>query len=285
MPGAAAAVWRTRDARRHRGTGSARRPAAGERLPGRPPRGDGASTRSTQSASTSGRAAASSTARPTRVAPGSRSPSTCPTSGRSTPPSSTADRLATVHLPRSLIACSPAGRPGARRSRARQSRDVIDELDRRWPGMRDRLCEAGPADPRAHQRVRRWRPGGASTPVGPGPWSTSSRPSRGAEAGAPAEGRRLDVGDRGGPGRGLLLPETHVSEEWTNRSRLIAPGGSASRSVLSAATGLPFVDPAGGHHVRYVRRRQQRPAPSGRRAGRAAASSTVTRPTRSGGAS
>jgi molybdopterin converting factor small subunit len=24
-------------------------------------------------------------------------------------------------------------------------RDAIDELDRRWPGVRDRLCEPGPA--------------------------------------------------------------------------------------------------------------------------------------------
>jgi molybdopterin converting factor small subunit len=46
--------------------------------------------------------------------------------------------------------------------------DVIDELDRRWPGMRDRLCEPGP---RIREHINVFVDGDRaelSTPVGPG---------------------------------------------------------------------------------------------------------------------
>ena len=51
--------------------------------------------------------------------------------------------MAVVHLPRSLIGLFP----GAARSvdiQAASVDELIGELERRWPGMRDRLCEAGP---------------------------------------------------------------------------------------------------------------------------------------------
>jgi molybdopterin converting factor small subunit len=51
--------------------------------------------------------------------------------------------VADVHLPRSLIGLFP----GAQRHveiPAASVNELIGELDRRWPGMRDRLCEAGP---------------------------------------------------------------------------------------------------------------------------------------------
>jgi molybdopterin converting factor small subunit len=44
---------------------------------------------------------------------------------------------------------------------------VIDELDRRWPGLRDRLCEAGP---RIREHINVFVDGDRvelSSPVGP----------------------------------------------------------------------------------------------------------------------
>ena len=52
--------------------------------------------------------------------------------------------MATVVLPRSLVALFP----GAERHLAVEGTTVgelIDTLDARWPGMRDRLCAPGPA--------------------------------------------------------------------------------------------------------------------------------------------
>jgi len=52
--------------------------------------------------------------------------------------------MATVVLPRSLVALFP----GADRHVAVEATTVgelIDGLDARWPGMRDRLCVPGPA--------------------------------------------------------------------------------------------------------------------------------------------
>ncbi len=51
--------------------------------------------------------------------------------------------MATVVLPRSLIALFPL----AQRQVAVTGgtvRELIDGLDTRWPGMRDRLCDPGP---------------------------------------------------------------------------------------------------------------------------------------------
>ena len=51
--------------------------------------------------------------------------------------------MATVVLPRSLIALFPL----AQRQVAVTGgtvRELVDGLDTRWPGMRDRLCDPGP---------------------------------------------------------------------------------------------------------------------------------------------
>ena len=45
---------------------------------------------------------------------------------------------------------------------------VIDALDGRWPGMRDRLCELEAAHPAPHQRLRRRRARDARDPPRPG---------------------------------------------------------------------------------------------------------------------
>ncbi|MDQ6793670.1 MAG: MoaD/ThiS family protein [Chloroflexota bacterium] len=52
--------------------------------------------------------------------------------------------MATVHLPRSLIALFP-GTPRQLESSGTTVREVIADLDTRVPGMWDRICEAGPA--------------------------------------------------------------------------------------------------------------------------------------------
>jgi sulfur-carrier protein len=52
--------------------------------------------------------------------------------------------VATVHLPRSLVTLFPDAPPRRIDLPVRTVTELIDELDRRWPGMRDRLCDAGP---------------------------------------------------------------------------------------------------------------------------------------------
>jgi molybdopterin converting factor small subunit len=52
--------------------------------------------------------------------------------------------VATVHLPRSLVTLFPDGPPRRLELAVASIADLVDELDRRWPGMRDRLCDAGP---------------------------------------------------------------------------------------------------------------------------------------------
>jgi molybdopterin converting factor small subunit len=51
--------------------------------------------------------------------------------------------MAIVHLPRSLAAMFP-GSPRLLELDAPTIAELIRELDRRWPGMWDRLCEPGP---------------------------------------------------------------------------------------------------------------------------------------------
>jgi molybdopterin converting factor small subunit len=76
--------------------------------------------------------------------------------------------VATVHLPRSLVTLFSD--PPPRRAEVDVSTlgGLIDELDARWPGMRDRLCEAD-ASLRDHINVyvdgERQRD--LSTPLGP----------------------------------------------------------------------------------------------------------------------
>jgi len=52
--------------------------------------------------------------------------------------------MATVMLPRSLIALFPAAEHRATVPGSTVG-EVIDGLDARWPGIRDRLCQPGPA--------------------------------------------------------------------------------------------------------------------------------------------
>ena len=51
---------------------------------------------------------------------------------------------ATVHLPRSLVTLFPDPPPRLYQASAETLGALVDELDARWPGMRDRLIEPGP---------------------------------------------------------------------------------------------------------------------------------------------
>jgi len=51
--------------------------------------------------------------------------------------------VADVHLPGTLTPLFP-GLPRRVDIEANDVHEVIDELERRWPGLRDRLCEPGP---------------------------------------------------------------------------------------------------------------------------------------------
>lgn len=52
--------------------------------------------------------------------------------------------MATVHLPRSLVTLFGDEPPRLLEIEAATLADLIEQLDARWPGMRDRLCEPGP---------------------------------------------------------------------------------------------------------------------------------------------
>ncbi|MEO7118240.1 MAG: MoaD/ThiS family protein [Candidatus Limnocylindrales bacterium] len=52
--------------------------------------------------------------------------------------------MATVQLPRSLVALFPGDPPRRLELEATSVDALIDALDVRWPGMRDRLVEPGP---------------------------------------------------------------------------------------------------------------------------------------------
>jgi len=52
--------------------------------------------------------------------------------------------MATVHLPRSLVMLFPDPPPRHVEIVSTSLGQLFDELEARWPGMRDRLCEAGP---------------------------------------------------------------------------------------------------------------------------------------------
>jgi molybdopterin converting factor small subunit len=51
--------------------------------------------------------------------------------------------MATIHLPRTLPAVFP-GLPRHVAVEATTVLEAIEQLDARWPGLRDRLCEPGP---------------------------------------------------------------------------------------------------------------------------------------------
>jgi molybdopterin converting factor small subunit len=74
--------------------------------------------------------------------------------------------MALVILPRSLVALFPAAE---RRTvvEAATVAEAIAALDARWPGIRDRLCDAGPAI-REHVNVFvDGEPATLATPLGP----------------------------------------------------------------------------------------------------------------------
>ena len=52
--------------------------------------------------------------------------------------------MTTVHLPRSLVTLFPDPPPRRLDVPAATLRELVDGLDSGWPGMRDRLCTAGP---------------------------------------------------------------------------------------------------------------------------------------------
>jgi sulfur-carrier protein len=74
--------------------------------------------------------------------------------------------VADLHLPSTLTPLFP-GLPRHIDVEAGTVNDAIDELDTRWPGLRDRLCEPGPELRRhIHVYVDRER-AGLATPLGP----------------------------------------------------------------------------------------------------------------------
>ena len=74
--------------------------------------------------------------------------------------------MADLHLPSTLTPLFP-GLPRHIDVEAGTVNDAIDELDTRWPGLRDRLCEPGPELRRhIHVYVDRER-AGLATPLGP----------------------------------------------------------------------------------------------------------------------
>jgi sulfur-carrier protein len=52
--------------------------------------------------------------------------------------------VATIHLPRSLVTLFPDPPPRHLELQPATLGDLVALLDARWPGMRDRVCEAGP---------------------------------------------------------------------------------------------------------------------------------------------
>lgn len=52
--------------------------------------------------------------------------------------------MATVHLPRSLVTLFTDPPPRHLQLPSTSLASLVDDLDQRWPGMRDRLVEAGP---------------------------------------------------------------------------------------------------------------------------------------------
>ena len=76
--------------------------------------------------------------------------------------------MANIHLPRSLVTLFNDAPPRHVRIEAATLGDLVDTLDRSWPGMRDRLCEPGP---RIREHINVFVDGERSTlatPVAPG---------------------------------------------------------------------------------------------------------------------
>ncbi len=75
--------------------------------------------------------------------------------------------MATVVLPRSLVALFPGAERRVTVEGATVS-EVVASLDERWPGMRDRLCDAGPTLREFINVFVDGERGDLSTPVPPG---------------------------------------------------------------------------------------------------------------------
>ena len=76
--------------------------------------------------------------------------------------------MATVHLPRSLVALLPGPPPRRLEVPGATLDEVLRALDTAWPGAWDRVCEAGPRI-REHMNVFvDGHRGDLATPVGPG---------------------------------------------------------------------------------------------------------------------
>ena len=75
--------------------------------------------------------------------------------------------MADVHLPGTLMPLFP-GLDRNVQVEAGTVGDVVDELDRRWPGLRDRICEPGRPQIRMHIHVYVDRErAGLETPIEP----------------------------------------------------------------------------------------------------------------------
>ncbi|MBA2489973.1 MAG: MoaD/ThiS family protein [Chloroflexi bacterium] len=53
--------------------------------------------------------------------------------------------MASVHLPRSLVTLFPDPPPRQLELDAATVLELVEQLEERWPGVRDRLCQPGPA--------------------------------------------------------------------------------------------------------------------------------------------
>jgi hypothetical protein len=73
--------------------------------------------------------------------------------------------MAELSPPRYADAALPRPARAALEDRRADRRRAIDELERRWPGLRDRICEPGPAlRPHIHV-LRRPRAAELETPI------------------------------------------------------------------------------------------------------------------------
>ncbi|MGH2407807.1 MAG: MoaD/ThiS family protein [Candidatus Limnocylindrales bacterium] len=76
--------------------------------------------------------------------------------------------MAHVQLPRSLVELFPGAPRRLDIDDALDVAQLIDRLDARWPGLADRLCDAGPELREYINVFVDGEPAGLSTPVGPG---------------------------------------------------------------------------------------------------------------------
>lgn len=75
--------------------------------------------------------------------------------------------MAVIVVPRSLVTLFP-GMEHRMETSASTVAEAIDELDTRWPGVRDRLCDPGPAIREFINVFVDGQPAGLSTSVGTG---------------------------------------------------------------------------------------------------------------------